>query len=351
MGCTACIRTRVSLATMRDRVLFRPRSRFYAGALCWLCMLAVPASIAAPANTDEAHMWLGKMMQAAQTLNYDGTFVYRQGDRVESMRIIHRADSNGERERLISLSGAPREVLRDNSNVVCILPDTRRVVVGKSRQRSVVPTLALGAGDALTKYYALSITDGDRVAGRTTKVLRIEPMDPYRYGYQLWIDENTGLLLKSELLGDNGGSLEQIVYTSLELPPYIPDTLLEPEISDSGFTRYTTEAKDSESRGSHSQEWRVDWLPKGFLLGEHTGTPTTTGRMPLQHFVYSDGMASLSVFIERLEPDSERLEGLSRMGAVNAYGVLVDGFQVTVVGEVPGVTVESVAKSVSDKQQ
>ena len=136
MACRACTRTRESLATMRDRVLLRPRSRFYEGALCWLCLLPVAASIAAQANTDEAHMWLDKMMQAAQTLNYDGTFVYRQGDRVESMRIIHRADANGERERLVSLSGAPREVLRDNSNVVCILPDTQRVVVSKSRQRS-----------------------------------------------------------------------------------------------------------------------------------------------------------------------------------------------------------------------
>lgn len=336
---------------MRDRVLLQPRSRLYVGALRWLCMLAVPASFAAQANTDEAYMWFGKMMQAAQTLNYDGTFVYRQGDRVESMRIIHRADANGERERLISLSGVPREVLRDNSNVVCILPDTQRVVVGKSRPRSVVPAFARGAGDALTKYYSLSITDGDRVAGRTTKALRIEPMDSYRYGYQLWIDENTGLLLKSELLGDKGSSLEQIVYTSLELPHDIPDSLLESEISDSGFTRYTTDAEDNKSRGPRSHDWRVDWLPKGFSLSERTGTPTTTGRMPLQHFVYSDGMASLSVFIERLESDSERLEGLSRMGAVNAYGVLVDGFQITVVGEVPGVTAESVAKSVTYKQQ
>ena len=321
-------------------------SRAFSGPICSLALLLLlPVSVVAEEEID-ARMWLDRMAHASQMLNYDGTFIYRNGGRVESMRIIHRRDPDGERERLVSLNGVAREVIRDPSRVTCILPDSRSVVVTKSRPRSLMLAQLYGRSDTISKHYKLRGSNGDRVAGRTTKLVAIQPRDHYRYGYRLSIDEETALLLRSELVTGDGIGLEQIIYTSIALPEIIPDELLRPGISDEGFKRISSEPRTASGTAASEMNWSTDWLPDGFVMGERTEDPGKLGRRPVEQMVYTDGLASLSVFIERLEATSERLEGLSTMGAVNAFGRLVDGFQVTVVGEVPAVTVESVAGSV-----
>lgn len=294
---------------------------------------------------EDAHVWLERMTQAAQALNYDGTFVYRSGQQMESMRIIHRADSSGERSRLVSLSGAKREVLRTRTQVICILPDDKSVVVAKTRPPSLFAATLISARKGFASYYALSVSGGDRVAGRSTEVIDLAPKDSYRYGYRLWVDRETGLLLKSDLLGEGGMPLEQFIYTSISLPTEIPDSLLEPGISGRALTWHISEEKKNLDEDAESQ-WEVTWLPDGFMMSDHADNPVPTSRMPVQQMVYTDGLASLSVFIEHLDSAGEPLEGLSVMGALNAYGRLLDGYQVTVVGEVPASTVQSVAGSV-----
>lgn len=288
------------------------------------------------------------MAQAAHTLNYDGTFVYRNGDRIESMRIIHRASPDGGRERMYSLTGAAREVLRDSKKVICILPDNRSVVVAKSRPRSVALRV-LDPEEGVAKHYLLSVREGERVAARNTVKILVNPRDEYRYEYRLWLDRVTGLLLKSELVGDSGRALEQIVYTDLKLPADIPDALLEPAISGEGFTWYRDDASQDYSPPDSGNDWSVGWLPEGFHMSDRVFDPTSLSRMPVEHLVYSDGLASLSVFIETLGSASERLEGHSNMGAINAYGRVLGDFQITVVGEVPSITVERVADSVAPR--
>jgi sigma-E factor negative regulatory protein RseB len=289
------------------------------------------------------------MIDAARNLDYDGTFVYRNGSEIESMRIIHRTDSNGERSRLVSLSGPKREVLRDNRRVVCILPDDKSVVVAKSRPISSFSSSLISARKGFSRNYSLSISGGDRVAGRVTEVVNLRPKDPYRYGYRLGVDRETGLLLKSELLDDNGLAVEQFIFTSISLPPWIPDDLLEPGISGKSLTWYINDEgppRQVSPAAGAAGEWRVQWLPEGFMMTDREESPIPTGRMPVEQMVYTDGLASLSVFIEKLDVDAEPLQGLSAMGALNAYGRVVEGYQVTVVGEVPGGTVETVANSV-----
>lgn len=292
-----------------------------------------------------ASEWLEKMARASQSLNYDGTFVYRNGDRMESMRIIHRAAPGGERERMFSLTGAAREVLRDSEKVTCILPDNQSVVVTKSRPRSVTLRV-FDPRDGFAKHYELSSQPGERVAGRKTALIKVKPKDEYRYGYRLWLDRVTGLLLKSELVGDAGRALEQIVYTDIKMPATIPDELLEPAISGDGFTWYTDNDPLTPAAMSTAEPWSVGWLPDGFDISERVVDPTSLSRMPMEHLVYSDGLASISVFIERLTSATEGINGHSNMGAINAYGRVEDDYQITVVGEVPSITVERVADSV-----
>ena len=295
---------------------------------------------------------LDRMVRASRSLDYIGTFVYRNGSTIQSMKIIHRADTDGGRERLVALSGAAREVIRDGRWVTCILPDDRAVVIARRRSGSLHPSavfepeIAMDSG--IVELYSLTSDGIERVADREANVINVQPKDRYRYGFRLAVGRESGLLLKMELLDNDSTALEQIVYTHLELPESIPDEALEPSISDAGFTRYEADVPEGAGRGPamRSQEWTIGWLPAGFRMADESYGPIRSGRDSVDHRVYSDGLASLSIFIERGLDPGDRIEGLSSVGAVNAFSRVVDEYQLSVVGEVPGVTVEKVAASI-----
>ena len=310
-----------------------------------LCALFSHASVAG-ATSDNPLQSLDRMVRAGQTMNYDGTFVYRNGAAMQSMRIIHRSGVDGERERLVALSGAAREVLRDRERVTCILPDRQSVVVAKSRPRNLPHSKLFEFETGFARFYTLSTHGGERIAGRHTKLVTVNPHDRFRYGYRLWMDRDTDLLLKSELINEHGEIVEQLVYTNIELPAEIPDALLEPEISGAGYTWYRDDEVAPAAGVGGEPSWYPGWLPDGFALSDHLRDPILSSRDAVEHLVFSDGLASMSIFIERLDTASEPLAGLDSMGAVNAYGSMVDGFQITVVGEVPAATVEQVAGSI-----
>jgi sigma-E factor negative regulatory protein RseB len=189
---------------------------------------------------------------------------------------------------------------------------------------------------------------GERVAGRHTELITVDPHDRFRYGYRLWMDRDLGLLLKSELIDERGEIVEQLVYTNIELPASIPDELLEPAISGAGYTWYNDDRSKPVAVSAADSEpgWYPDWLPDGFELSDVARDPILASRDPVEHLVFSDGLASVSVFIEQLDAASEPLAGLDTMGAVNAYGRMIEDYQITVVGEVPAITVERISRSI-----
>lgn len=324
-------------------------SRTWVSALSGLLCAVLSQHGLADEAGDLPQQRLDRMAKAAQMLNYHGTFVYRNGANIQSMRIIHRYGSEGERERLVALSGAAREVVRNRERVTCILPDSRSVVVTKSRPQAFPHSKLFASDSGFRRYYDMSVHKGERIADRHTELVAVDPLDRFRYGYRLWMDRDTGLLLKSELIDENGQIIEQLVYTNIETPAEISDEMLEPEISGAGFTWYNDDQRASApgAGASSESEWRPQWVPDGFELADHSRNPILESRDPVEHLVFSDGLASVSVFIERLDTAGRPLDGLSSMGAVNAYGSMVDGFQVTVVGEVPAATVERMAMSIA----
>ena len=318
-------------------------------------LASLTAGASAPHAADargEVRGLLDRMVEASRTLDYIGTFVYRNGSTIQSMKVIHRADTEGSRERLVALSGAAREVIRDGQRVTCILPDDRTVVISRRRPGGVSPSTTFGPeiaiGSNIAEFYAMASGGTERVADREALVIDLRPRDRLRYGFRLAVDRETGLLLKSELLDGDGTALEQIVYTRLELPDSIPDSDLEPRISLAGFARYDTVAAPAagDVASAPAQDWEIGWLPAGFRMIDESYDSIQTGRAPVDHRVYSDGLASLSIFIERVIAAGDRLEGHSSVGAFNAFGRTVGEFQVSVVGEVPGITVERVAASI-----
>lgn len=314
----------------------------------WLVALLLVACVPAVA-AETARQWLDEMSSALQTLDYDGTFVYLHDGKLEAMRIFHQVDAGGERERLMSLTGSAREVLRDDKAVTCIMPDNKSVMVGQSRPRQPFPVVPRDLG-SVSHYYLLEDMGDDRMAGHTTRVIAITPKDNYRYGYRFWIDKNTRMLLKSDLTGPDSEPIEQVMFTRLGIGAEISDSQLEPSLTGEGYSWHRQEDVRHDPVVDHDKPaWGVARLPEGFELTHFQHKRMRENGVAAEHMVYSDGLATVSVYVEQLSEPGSAFNGLSTMGAVNAYGLLLEGHQVTVVGEVPPVTVEMIARSVGPR--
>jgi len=286
-----------------------------------------------------------RLTHAAHNLNYEGTFIYEHNGHMQTMRIIHSAGPGGERERLVTLSGPSREVIRDRNTVTCFLPDTNAVMVERTGRSHSLP-LALPTGlDALDKYYIFSVKGEDRIAGRKVRELTIRPRDMFRYGYNIWIDEKDGLLLKSELLNAQGKPVEQMLFTSITLYKQIPPKLLKPHTQGKGMTWYRQPPAQEEKLSASA--WKIGEMPAGFREYVHHRVYLPNSKHRVEHMVFSDGLSSVSVFIEPEHGSTSTPPlGESQLGAVSAYSRVVDGHRITVVGEVPQATVEMIAESI-----
>lgn len=296
--------------------------------------------------------WLAKMHSAAHMINYDGDFVYGQDNELTSMQIIHSVDKTGEFEKLISLDGSGREVIRSGNTVTCILPDKKAVVVDKSRPVTEFPPKFPLKISRLTKYYGFHFDREARVAGQNAKKLVITPKDKYRYGHVLWIDSKTGLLLKDHLIGENGQIVELFMFTRINYPDFISrDRISAKNNNNKKFTWYKAKESNPKLNINNSMNWKVMQTPPGFMPDIKRHHEMTVSSMPVEHFVFSDGLSSISVFVEKKMKNSKNLLGGSKMGAVNAYGRSINDYHVTVVGEVPQAAVKMVGDSVKQVNQ
>lgn len=327
-----------------------------------ICMCFALGVAQAAAGEEPVRAWLDRMSHALNNLDYEGTFVYQHDNQLETIRVVHIVNDAGEHERLYSLNGAPREVIRTPDSVHCILPDDRSVVVDRRLTQDLFPTLPPSQVGDLEDYYRFRLLGEDRVAGLDTMVLGIEPRDRFRYGYRLWLETDTGMLLRSELVDEGGGAIEQMMFTSISLGDGVPMKALDSQIAGYQPAEFgprpppdqrdeaTGEGRDS---GGDRLEWSVTRLPPGFHLKSHgrADNPRTNAGSG-EHLVFTDGLASVSVYIERAgEGRAAAPDGISNMGAINAFSREKKKHRVTVVGEVPPVTVRNIAHSVQRRQE
>ena len=296
------------------------------------------------------------MSMALKTLNYEGNFVHVQGMSVTSMHILHASDAYGELERMTSLDGEAREVIRDHSLVTCIWPGTESVVVSKSKPRDLLPdvTSTLAHNDS----YDFTLGERDRVAGRLTHVVDVTPRDKFRYGYRFWIDQETDMLLRSMLL-DGDMPVEQVMFTSIDYPEAVDHARFDIDTREdhvSWIEPKTAQAIDALTSNVSNKPKAVDRvgfrnLPDGYEEVSETYRPMPINDGPISHVMVSDGMASVSVYVEHVAvaDQDKNAVGLSTMGAMNAYGLSLDAAFVTVVGEVPASTVMAIAEAVQLK--
>jgi sigma-E factor negative regulatory protein RseB len=289
-----------------------------------------------------AREWLERMNRAVDELNYSGTFVHVLDGTPETLHIVHRHADGQSGERILSLDGARREIVRQGARVQGIFPDRRIVLFETRRDVSPLATALPSNAAELEPHYAIELGPTARVADRSVQLLEIKPRDEYRYGYMLWLDLTTAMPLKSHLVDEEGNVVEEILFTDIEFPADIPASALEPTIDTTGFTtQRATEAKPLAAE----IPWRAA-APPGFKLSVATESQIAGSDTPVGHLVYSDGLATVSVFIEDPATEADVGEGFSTMGSTNVYSLtLSSGQKATAVGEVPRQTVRTIASS------
>ncbi len=302
--------------------------------------------------TEEARHWLERMIQATQTLNYEGTFIYVQGPHVEAMRVIHGGGPEGERQRLFSLNGPLREVLVANNSVTCLLPKQHETFGGGSYGGSRFPLSVPRELGRLESHYEFETLGKDRIAGLEAQVIAIKPRDAWRFGYRLWLDQHNGMLLRSALLDGQGHPVEQMMFTDFQIKPQIDEEAFKspslsldakpPEVSQDSSEGQPPSAVEPVTQSA----WRVNQLPDGFVKVLHNRFTKGSGHHATEHMVFADGLATISVFVEHLDGAPVLLRGGSQLGSMHAFGKLLDGYQILVVGEVPAATVQRIAAAI-----
>jgi sigma-E factor negative regulatory protein RseB len=292
--------------------------------------------------------WLQKMVAAVHKLNYSGTFVFLHDNQLKSMRIDHVVDASGEKERLLSLNGVAREVFRDAASVTCVAPDAKYISIGNRVSGRSFGALFSAEHSTLARYYDLDLMGKSRVADRPAQVIAILPKDGFRYGYRLYIDQEYRLPLKTDMLDVNGQAVSQLMFTQISVHPatqVITETSLEGK-EDYAWLQQTPKRA---IKDEYKSKWRFNNLPQGYSVTFYSRKNITDNGVDLDHFVLSDGLAALSIYIE---PSTDSgLRGASAMGTINVFGHEIPGYQITVVGEVPAITVKQIALSLYPESQ
>jgi len=305
----------------------------------------------AHAMPDEAKDWVMRMLQAGQSLNYKGNMIGVRGSNVELMGIVHKIDASGEKERIFSLNGVPREIIRKSGQLICYLPDQGMGLQGKLfKEQRFFPAFSDSEVSRLDDYYDFELESTDRIANREAQVIKIEPRDKFRYGYKLWIDKDTGLLLQSASVDEKGAPLERYMFTDVQINIPISESDLEPsEQAKVGLSWIQTQAP--ESPDDAEMPCKLDDVPNGYELVHSMIKPATDKQKMMSQYVFSDGLANFSLFIESAEnTDEMKMDGAYQLGVVNVYSRIMDGNRVTMMGEVPPVTAKAVAMAVSECQ-
>lgn len=296
--------------------------------------------------------WLTRMNDAVRTQTYSGTALMRSGDRVETLRIVHRYQQGAEQERIVSLSGERREVLRRDGEVRVLLPDQGLMIIENDPGRGLLPVLGEATVKDLDQHYTVEVlAQAGRVAARATRRLRIAPRDDWRWGYLLELDRATAMPLELRVLGPKGVTLEHVQFVELSLLDVIADAELESAIDQGHLEVVRADvAPPSPPQSTPFQSWEVAEPPPGFRLSTRTWTSLPGLPQAVSHWVYSDGLATVSIYVS---PRTQQVPiPTSQMadGAVSTVRRYMQDVSVTTMGEVPLQTARRFTQSLGPAQ-
>ncbi|SFE65681.1 MucB/RseB C-terminal domain-containing protein [Nitrosomonas sp. Nm166] len=300
-----------------------------------------------PRSSESALGWLKKMADAPRQRNYSGIFVYYADGHMETSRMVHKVDKAGEHERIEVLDGIPRVVFRNNDEMKCYLPDSKKIYTEKRWFRKFFPNLLPSSYERIDNNYYVKEIKRERISGRECQVLSLIPRDSLRYGHQFWIDTKTGLLIKVAVF-DASEIVEQFAFVQLEIDGEIPADLLKPDQSMIKEEWKVTNLATSILR-ENELKWQIRNLPAGFTKLVEMKRNLIEKSVLVDHIALSDGLATISIFIEPILKDAPApVPGFfTSRGAINIYIRTLGDNKITTVGEAPLETIKLIGDSVS----
>lgn len=289
-------------------------------------------------------IWLKKMDFAAHKTDYSGIFIFQSGNYVETSRITHLFDGKDEHERLEGLDGERSEVIRRNGQIWCYLGD-RKEIVAKHDGSRTFPALLPSQLSLLQENYEIRGAEEERVAGLQAHSVLFQPRDRLRYARKMWAHSESGLLLKAVVLDEHNHIIEQYAFTQLKLGGDIDRKWIMQQ-KPGERTSDNALAGQEVNKAATASRWVVYDLPAGFKKMAEMTRHLRGSHLPVTHLVYSDGLAGISVFIEKMGERPAMKTGLHSRGVIQIYTKIQDENLLTVIGEVPPRTVMQVAESV-----
>ncbi len=317
-----------------------------------VCVLLLSGVTLSSLAMDDVWLLLQKSAYAARELNYQGVFVYQNDRQTSSVQITHMNNNGQEMTRNVVLDNGvqtnqSREVYSQGSNIVIFRPQNQKMVIEKRRGQNLFPAMLPTELETIKVSYTARLGALEYVAGREAQIIELIPKDAFRYSYKIWADTEYGLLLKMALLDNRNQALEQIAFSRIDMLYSQDANWFQPKIdvSKNYVMRDTTAVNHVES------DWIVTELPAGYSKVDHIALAVPGKAAPVDQMIFSDGIASVSLFIEPLTKGMRPKMGHMTIGSTNIYANVIDGYQVTVVGEVPEATVMQIARAVSIKKQ
>lgn len=309
------------------------------------------ATPAAPSPADrKVTEWLLRVHEAARGRSYTGTVVVSSAaGSLAAAKIWHTCDGVQQVERVETLTGAPRSVFRRNDQVVTFVPDQRVVRTERRESLGLFPNLLKGNEQAIAQFYTARPVGLDRVAGHDTEIVELTPRDRLRFGYRIWSERRTGLLLKLQTLDHDGRVLQQTVFSELQIDaPVRMEKLTQMMEATDGWK---VERTDPVKTTAAAEGWTLREAVPGFKpVSCYRRSPA--GQAPaVVQWVFSDGLASVSLFVEPADRQSARAEGVVEHDGATRMLVqrVADHWWLTAMGEVPPATLRVFAQALERK--
>ncbi len=305
-------------------------------------LFSIGRVLADEAEVNGLHV-LMKMTHAMEVLNYQGTVAFLRNGKLEPMKYVHAAKKGVEQERLSSLNSPMREIIRDSNRVSCLYKDTQQIVIDhRPFERSFLVDIPRKL-DNLGAIYQFEIVGEEDVAMLPSYVVAIQAKDNFRYSRKIWIEKRQFLPLKVVIYDRTGESLEQVVFTEIEVKDALPFV----DINFSETAPQVQHIRQQRSQSSAQAPFVVTNIPQGFREIFFTRRPMHKTGQLVDHLLLSDGFASVSVYMEN--KNGVMKSGLQTAGAVNSSSRTIGDSQITVMGEVPAETVNYIAEGIKLK--
>jgi sigma-E factor negative regulatory protein RseB len=309
-------------------------------------VLAVGVACAAQAAPPDATAWLQRAAKAARQSTYEGTYVHTNGDHTSTVRVTHLANGGDEHERIEPLDDASLEIVRHNEETFCRFPDAKTVRLDPRIASRFFPNLIAASAESIGQAYDVKLGKLERVLGYECQWLRLEPRDAMRYPQAICAEVSTGLVLRAKTYNDQRQPIEQYTFTDLKLGAQVARTDLK-SLFRARNRQWISDGQPRDEAISADSGWQVQRVPAGFHKIAELKRALPGRPQPVAQLVYTDGLATLSVFVEPNATPPRAAEAGSEDGTTNFFVRPIGDHVVSVLGEVPAATAQQVARSVA----